>query len=81
MGRKEVKDLIEKGHAVKQVPQDSSAPDLIIHENAWRWHENYWEHIEVALKEARKGQPAKRANDEVKRKPGRRKGPKSTAGE
>ena len=78
--RKEIKALEEKGHTVKIMYECDA--NLIIHENAWRWHDAYWEHIEVALKEARKGQPAKRAvGDEAASKPRRGKRPKPAAAE
>ena len=84
MSRKEVKALIEKGHTVFSLTGVGNLPepDLIIHENAWRWRDAYWEHIEVALKEARKGQTAKRATgDEAASKPRRGKRPKPAAAE
>lgn len=73
-----VNELREKGHTVNVV---IGVPDLILHPNAWRWDDTKWEFIDVALREARKGQP-KRANPpKVGAKPRGRKRPKGTAGE
>jgi len=72
-----VAELKVKKHEIVVVEGE---PDLILHPNAWRWDDGKWDFLDVALKEARKGQP-KRPAGKAGNKPRSRKGLKGSASE
>lgn len=79
-------ELRTKGHTIVTMgPFEDGVvaplPDLILHPKAWRWDDSKWEFLEVALKEARKGQPRRVKSDpKAGNKPRSRKGSKRSAG-
>ncbi len=63
MTHPKIAEAIEKGHCVYTVESVCSygasfdgktlLPDLILHPNAWNWHEGMWDYLDVAIKQAR----------------------------
>lgn len=77
-----INELREKDHTIRSVDDIGlSRPDLILHPNAWRWDDTKWDFLDVALKEARRGQPKRTNPPKAGAKPRRRKGLKGAAGE
>ena len=75
-----IEELRAKGHHIQSVEM-IAPPDLILHPNAWRWDDGKWDFLDVALKEARKGQPKRPAAGKAGSKPRSRKGLKGSASE